>query len=170
MALSRSEMLLISAGRAGFFCRTCSSDRRRATLRSPSALVSVALFSVVRLLCNTWQSDASLVPNSSCEQSPESVMLSNLSVLSTLTSVVSPSSGHACTHKCKSDMKFRNSPLSLLPPQFLGMRSLIQYGLEAVDFAETLWSAVLMLFNMSILPLTVSFISTLNCCITSVIS
>ena len=50
------------------------------------------------------------------------------------------------------------------------MKSLIRYGLETIDFAETIWSAVLMLFNMSILPLIVSFTSALNCCITSVTS
>ena len=46
-------MLLISAAYANF-CQTCSSCRislqPRATLRIPSALLFVALFSVVRLL------------------------------------------------------------------------------------------------------------------------
>ena len=56
-------------------------------------------------------------------------------------------------------MKFENYRLSLQPSQFLGMRSLIRYCLEPIGFADTLCSAVLMLFNMSSLPLTVSFTS-----------
>ena len=71
-----------------------------------------------------------------CEQSTESVLLSNLSVLSTLTSTVSPPLDHACIHKCKSDMECPNYPLSLLPPQYLGMKSLIRYGLGS-EFAFT---------------------------------
>ena len=39
------------------------------------------------------------------------------------------------------------------------MKSLIRYGLEAVGFADIFWSAVLVLLNMSFLPLTVSFTS-----------
>ena len=54
-------------------------------------------------------------------------------------------------------MKFRSSPFSLLPSQFLGRRSLIGYGLKPIGFADTFCSAVLMLFNMSILPLSVPF-------------
>ena len=76
----------------------------------------------------------------------------------------------ACILKCKSDIKCRSSPLPLLPSQFLGMRSLIRYDLETTDIADTFCSAVLVLFHMSILPLTVSFISFLKCCITSVMS
>ena len=75
-----------------------------------------------------------------------------MSTLSTLAKIRSPWSDHGCIHRCKSDMKLRNYPFSLLPSQFLGMRSL------SVVFVDTFWSAVLMLFNMSILPLTVSFI------------
>ena len=44
-------------------------------------------------------------------------------------------------------MKFRNYPLSLLPSQFLGRKSLIRYGLEAGASADTFWSAVLVLFR-----------------------
>ena len=50
------------------------------------------------------------------------------------------------------------------------MRSRTLYGLEAAGFARTFCSAVLMLLNMSILPLTVSFMTVRNCCITSAIS
>ena len=50
------------------------------------------------------------------------------------------------------------------------MGSLIRYGLEPIGVADTFCSAVLMLFNVSIPPLTVSFTSILSCCITSVIS
>ena len=56
-------------------------------------------------------------------------------------------------------MKCLNYPLSLLPSQFLEMRSRIRYGLETARFADTFCNAVLMLLNMSILPLTASFIS-----------
>ena len=56
-------------------------------------------------------------------------------------------------------MKCRTCPLSLLPSQFLGMKSPIRYGLGAACFAETFCSAALMLLNLSILPLNVSFIS-----------
>ena len=144
------------------FCWTSSFDRissrSRAMLRNDSGLFFCAILSgsFAVVLCNTWQSDAPIDLNSSSGQSTASVLLSNLSVLSTLTSIISPSSDHACIHKCKSDKKFRNYLLSLLPSQFLGMRSLIRDGLEAVDFAETFWSAVLMLFKMSTLPLTIS--------------
>ena len=41
----------------------------------------------------------------------------NLSTLSTLAKIRSPWSDHACIHRCKSDMKLRNSPFSLLPSQ-----------------------------------------------------
>ena len=108
--------------------------------------------------------------NSSSEQSTASVLSSNLSVLLTLRSVVSPSSDHACIHKCKSDKKCRKSPLSLLPSQLLEKRPLIRCGLEAAGFADTFCSAVLMLLNLSILLLAVSFISVRNCCITSSIT
>ena len=64
-------------------------------------------------------------------------------------------------------MKLLNSPFSLLPSQFLGMRSLIRYALDSVDFADTLWSAARMLPIMSILLLIVSLISALSCWITS---
>ena len=47
---------------------------------------------------------------------------------------------------------------------------MIRRGLESVGFGDTFWRAVFMLFSMSILPLTDSFISTLNCCVTSAIS
>ena len=50
------------------------------------------------------------------------------------------------------------------------MKSLFRYGLEAAGFADSFCSDVLMLLNMSILPLTVSFIPAGNCCITSAIS
>ena len=56
-------------------------------------------------------------------------------------------------------MKCLKSPFSLLPSQSLGMRSLIRCGLEAAGFADTFCSAVLMLLNTPILPLTVSFMS-----------
>ena len=65
--------------------------------------------------------------------------LSNLSVLSTPTSIVSPPSGHACLHKCRSDMKCQNYPCW---------------------FGSTMFcNDALMLLNMSSLPLTVSSIS-----------
>ena len=70
----------------------------------------------------------------------------------------------ACIHKCRSDTKCRNYPLSLLPSQFLGMRSLIRYGLESNGFADTFCGAVLMLLKMLILLLTVSFTSIFSCC------
>ena len=54
-------------------------------------------------------------------------------------------------------MQSRSYPLSLLPSQFIGTRSLIRHGLGAAGIAGTFCSAVLMLLNMSILPLTVSF-------------
>ena len=78
--------------------------------------------------------------------------MSSLSVLSTLTRIVSPSSDHACVHTRRSDMECLNFPSSLLPSQSLGMRSLSRNGLETADFADTFCSAVLMLLNMSILP------------------
>ena len=58
-------------------------------------------------------------------------MLSNMSVLSALTSIVSPSSDHAGIQKCRSDMRCRSYPKSLLPSLFLGTNSLIRNGLEA---------------------------------------
>ena len=130
------------------FCQTCSSDRISLTLRNFSVLLSVALFSAVRLLsfCARLGSDASIDLNATSEQSTARELLSNLSVL---LNADKPSSDHACIHKCRSDMKFRNSPVSLLPSQFLGMRSLIRYGLEPIDFADTVCNAVLMLFKMS---------------------
>ena len=67
-------------------------------------------------------------------------------------------------------MKCLNYPFSLLLSQFLGMRSLIQYGIEGAGSAATFHNAVLMLFNMSNLPLTVSFNSERTCCMMSVIS
>ena len=54
LALSHSQMLLISDACAVFFFQTCSSDRISllscATLRIPSALLFIALLSAVRLL------------------------------------------------------------------------------------------------------------------------
>ena len=67
-------------------------------------------------------------------------------------------------------MQLLNSPFSLLPLQFLGMKSLIRHGSESIGFADTFWSAVFMLFNMPIPPLIDSFTSPLNCCVTSAIS
>ena len=64
-------------------------------------------------------------------------------------------------------MKLLNSPFSLLPSQFLGMKSLIRYGLDSAGLADTF---VLILFNMSILPLIASFTSALSCCISSATS
>ena len=90
-----------------------------------------------------------------------------MSPQSSLTRIVSHSSDHACTHQSKSDLKCREYPLSLLPSHCPEMKSPIRYGLEATGFAVTFCSAVLMLLNMSILPLTVSFISVRNCCVTS---
>ena len=40
-------------------------------------------------------------------------------------------------------MKLLNSPFSLLPSQFLGMRSLIRHGLDSAGLPDTFWSAVL---------------------------
>ena len=127
------------------FCWTNSFDRissrSRAVLRNDSGLFfccAILSGSFAVVLYNTWQSHASIDLNSTSGQSTASVLLSNLSVLSTLTSIVSPSSDHACIHKCRSDMKFRNYPLSLLRSQFHGMRSLIRDGLEAVDVAENI--------------------------------
>ena len=88
-----------------------------------------------------------------------SALLSNLSVISTLTSIACPSSDHTCIHKCRSDMRRRNYPFSLLPSQFLGMRSLIRDGLETAGFDDTFCSAVSILLNMSILPLNQHAIS-----------
>ena len=136
-------------------CQTRSSGRissqSRATLRAPSVLTSVVLFSAVRLLLFY-------------------AGLRNVSPQSSLTRIVSHSSDHACTHQSKSDLKCREYPLSLLPSHCPEMKSPIRYGLEATGFAVTFCNAVLMLLNMSILPLAVSFISVRNCCITSAIS
>ena len=144
------------------FLLTRSSDRPslrlRAMLRIPAVFVFAELLSVARfavVLCSAGYSDASIVANCSCEQSTDSV-LSWLLELSRLTSSVSPSLHHACILKCRSDMKCLNSPLSLLPSQFLGIRSLIRYGFRA-GFAVALCHAVAMPLNMSNLPLTVSF-------------
>ena len=46
-------------------------------------------------------------------------------------------------------MKLLNSPFSLLPSQFLRMRSLIRYGIDSAGLADTIWRAVLMQPNMS---------------------
>ena len=67
-------------------------------------------------------------------------------------------------------MKLPNSPCSLLHSQFLGMTSLVRYGLDSAGLVDAFWSAALMLLNMSILPLIDSFTSAFSCCITSVIS
>ena len=173
LALSRAEMLLVCAAHAEFVAThvpfIVSRHNRVARFESllPSRCTIVSgPFAVV--LSKTWQCDASMVLNSTSERYTESVPLSHLSVLSTMTSIVSPSSDRACIHKCRSDMKCRQYHLSLLPSQFLGMRSLIRYGLDAAGCAGTFRSAVLMLLNMSILPLTdcciASAISCLNCC------
>ena len=69
-------------------------------------------------------------------------------MLSTLTRIVPPSQDHACIHKCRSDMNCRMSPLSLLPSQFLGMRSLIRYRFGAGS-SVTLCIVVAMPFNKS---------------------
>ena len=102
-------------------------------------------------------SDASTDLNSSTEEVNASVLLSNLSVHSTLTSIFSFWFDHACIHKCKSNLKLRNFSFIIATFQFLGMKSLTRYSLESVGFADTFWSAVFMLFNMSILPLIHSF-------------
>ena len=47
------------------------------------------------------------------------------------------------------------------------MRSLIRYGFSEAGFAVTFRNAMLMLFNMSILPLTVSLNSASTCCVIS---
>ena len=145
------------------FLLTRSSDRTslrlRAMLRIPAVFVFAELLSVARfavVLCSAGYSDASIVANCSCEQSTESVLSWYLSELSRLTRSVSPSLHHACILKCRSDMKCLNSPLSLLPSQFLGIRSLIRYGFRA-GFAVVLCHAVAMPLNMSNLPLAVSF-------------
>ena len=125
----------------------------RATLRIPSFPVFVALFSVFRLLlfsAGLGQVTPQLFLNSSSEKPTASAQLSNLSVLSTPTSIVSPPSGHACVHKCKSDMKCQNYPCWFGSTKFC--------------------NDALMLLNMSILPLTVSSMSVRSCCITSAIS
>ena len=133
-------------------------------LRSPSVPLSVAPLSVVRLLsfCAIL---GSVMPrsilNSSSEQS-NAIVLSNFSVLSTLTSVFSPWFDHACIHKCKSDVKLRHFPFSLLPSQLQGRRSLIRHGSESVGFADMFWSSVFMLFNISILTRTKSAVVTMS--------
>ena len=76
-------------------------------------------------------------------------------------SIVSHLSDHACIHKCTSDMRCVNSPMSLLSSQFLGMRSLIRYGF-GTGFADTLYSAVTIPLNTANLPLTASCSSFAN--------
>ena len=150
------------------FCLTCSSDRISSRsldmLRSPSVPLSVAPFSVVRLLpfCAVL---GSVMPrsilNSSSEQ-PNAIVLSNFSVLSTMTSVFSSWFDHACIHKCKSEVKLRNFPFLLLPSHLRGRMSLIRHGWESGGFADTFWSAVFMLFNISILPRMNSAVVTMS--------
>ena len=61
--------------------------------------------------------------------STASVDRSTLSTLSSLTRIRSTWSDHACIHKCSSAMKFLNWPLSWLPSQLFGDRSLaLQLG------------------------------------------
>ena len=57
-------------------------------------------------------------------------------------------SDFAGIYRCKAAMKFQNSPFSMLPSQFFGIRSLLQYGLAAHGaFAERFCIAVSMLLN-----------------------
>ena len=44
---------------------------------------------------------------------------------------------------------------------------MLQYDFEATGFADTFCNAVVVMFNRSIVPLTVSFSSVRNYCITS---
>ena len=119
---------------------TCSSDRTSSRLRATIArhlrLLNCCLLRTIYRKCAAVK----------------------LVSATTLTSVLSPSSDHACIHKCKSDVKCLNYPLSLLPSQFLGMKSLIRYS-----YADTLCNGVAMRFNMSNLPLTASFSSVRIC-------
>ena len=85
-----------------------------------------------------------------------SVERSILSTPSTLTRIRSPRSDHASIHKCSSDTKFQNWPLSWLPSQLFSIRSLILYGLAiSAGLAESLCMALEMLQIASNPP---------NCC------
>ena len=155
-ALSRSEVLLISDTYADclsdmFLCSYLLGVARHASNPFfPCVCCTFLNVSFAVVQCRTWSSDASIVLNSSSEKPTASAQLSNLSVLSTPTSIVSPPSGHACVHKCKSDMKCQNYPCWFGSTKFC--------------------NDALMLLNMSILPLTVSSMSVRSCCITSAIS
>ena len=88
-------------------------------------------------------------------QSTASVDRSTVSTLSALTKVGSPWSDHStCIHKCSSAMEFLNWPLSWLPSQLFGIRSLTLYGLAvSAGPAESLCMAPEMLLITSSLPL-----------------
>ena len=55
--------------------------------------------------------------------------VSALSTPSTLTRIRSPWCDHACIHMCSPAMEFLNGPLSWLPSQLFGIKSLTVYGL-----------------------------------------
>ena len=146
-------------------CQTCSSDRisliSRAALRIPSVLLFFVLLSAHRFLLF-----CAILGR----------MLHDLSELliwtihckcrvAKIASIVSPSSDHA---------ERRQVPkLSLVVAAFPGCRNEVSDSAwlgSSWVFADTFCSAVLMLLNLSVLPLAVSFISVRNCCITSAIS
>ena len=153
VALSLSEMFLISAACAellsDMFLWSCHLTI--AQLRSPCPRVGSTILSgsFAVLFC---------------------AGLRNVSPQSSLTRIVFPSSDHACIHLCMSDLECRNYPLSLLPSHFSKNEVADSVWLGSSCFAVTFCCAVLMLLNMSLLPLTVSFISVRNCCVTSAIS
>ena len=145
-------------------CQTCSSDhissRSRAMLESLLTLRLLHFSQWFICCCSVkirGKIEASIVLHSSHVQSMGSVLVSKCVKAPDADMYRSPSSDHACIQKCRSDMKYRNSPLTLLPLPFPGVRSLIRHGFARAGFTVTFRKALLLLFRISILPLTVSF-------------
>ena len=143
----------------GLTCFSESPDNQMPSFKSSLTLylLNHSQWFVVVVLCKTWYSAVSSVLKPASVQSTASVGRSTLSTLSTLAKIRSPWSDHACIHKGSSAMKFMNWPLSWLPSQLFGIKSLILYGLAvSAGPAENLCMALEMLLIASSLPVCIS--------------
>ena len=130
-ARSKSLMLPVNVAYAEFQSDVISvriSERSDASLRTLYVSALAAPLSTVRFLSSCggfWYRAVATVT----DQSADKLSLSILLTLSTGTGTCSPSSDHACIHRCKAAMQFLNSPFSIPPSQFVGVAAIGAHGL-----------------------------------------
>ena len=160
-------LLLISAAYAGvlsdvFLGRT--SSRFCAMLRTSS--VRLFVFSVVHSLSfftGLGKGTLQIIVNSAFGQSYAIALLTHLSTLQTGKNHVTFVRPRLHPHVQIRHKDLETRLFSLSPSQFLGMKSLIRYGVESTGFAAKFRSGVLMLFSMSTLLLIVPVFSAPSC-------